>query len=393
MIHRDLAPKIEGALAQFPAVALLGPRQAGKSTLARALCAARGNRALLLDLERPTDRALLAEPELFFRAHADTLLVLDEIQRVPELFTTLKSVVDDRRAQDRRACHFLLLGSASIELLRQSAESLAGRITYLYLTGFSYPEVRALSRETDSLNTLWVRGGFPDSFLAQSDAQSIAWREAFISTYLERDIPALGPRIPSETLRRFWTMLAHLQGTPHNAAHIAAGLGISGQTVARYTDLLVDLLLVRRLPAWHSNVGKRLVRSPKVYVRDSGVVHALLGIATLDILLGHPVVGMSWEGFVVEQVLTALPHPVHASYYRTATGIELDLVLEYGTNITAIEIKRTLTPSSTPGFRTACADVGATRRFVVYPGTERFPLDADTEAMPLGELLTYLQAQ
>src|ERR1035437_1381491 len=293
VIDRIAQPRVRELLTGFPAVALLGPRQAGKTTLARDLAEAMSGRAVYLDLELPSDRAKMSDAELYLSAHEDHLVILDEIQRAPGLFQVLRGVIDQRRRKGIRAGEFLLLGSASMDLLQQSAESLAGRIAYLELTPFILPEVQGMG--PGAADRLWVRGGFPDSYLAADDSSSFRWRIAFIQTYLERDIPALGPRVPAETLHRFWRMLAHNQGQLLNAARLAAGLGVSGQTVARYLDILVDLLLVRRLQPWTANLAKRLVRSPKVFVRDSGIVHALLGLTDQEELLGHPVVGASWE--------------------------------------------------------------------------------------------------
>ena len=259
---------------------------------------------MYLDLELPSDRAKLADPELYLSDYEDRLVILDEIHRPPGVFQSLRGLIDRRKRKGKRAGQFLLLGSASIDLLQQSAETLAGRIAYIELTPFLESEIVGFS--PNASQTLWVRGGFPDSFLAETEAHSYEWRAAFIQTYLERDVPSLGPRIPAETLHRFWQMLAHNQGQMMNAAQLAAGLGISGQTVARYLDIMVDLLLVRRLQPWASNVGKRLVRSPKVYVRDSGLLHTLLGIRDQETLLGHPVVGSSWEGMVIENILSTL---------------------------------------------------------------------------------------
>jgi predicted AAA+ superfamily ATPase len=275
-----------------------------------------------------------------------------------------------------------LLGSASIDLLKQSGESLAGRISYLELTPFD-----ALEVQPGEIDRLWLRGGFPPGFLSSTDALSLKWRQDFIRTYLERDIPLLGPRIPAETLRRFWTMLAHNQACLLNAATLARSLGVDGKTVASYLDLLVDLLLVRRLPAWHRNVGKRLVKSPKVYVRDSGIAHALLGLRTKDELLGHPVAGQSWEGFAIETLLANAPQGMEANFYRTSAGAEIDLVLTLPRgNLWAVEIKRSSAPKLERGFHLACDDLKPKKRFVVYPGTERFPLDAHTDAIGLAAL-------
>lgn len=387
MISRLAASRLQDLLDSFPAVALLGPRQAGKTSLALALADELAGQAVYLDLELPSDRTKLSDAELYLSAHENRLVILDEIHRVPGIFQTLRSLIDRRRRRRKRTRQFLLLGSASMDLLQQSAESLAGRIAYLELTPFTAAEIEALG--TPAVDRLWVRGGFPDSFLAADDAASFQWRLAFIQTYLERDIPALGPRVPAETLRRFWQMLAHNQGQMLNAARLAASLGVSGQTVARYLDLLVDLLLVRRLQPWTSNASKRLVRSPKVYVRDSGIVHALLGIPGQEPLLGHPVAGPSWEGFVVENLLSAAPPGAKAWFYRTSAGAEIDLLLELGPKRRwAIEVKRSLSPHPSKGFHLACEDVKPTRRLVVYPGQERYRLDAATEAIPLSALLT-----
>jgi predicted AAA+ superfamily ATPase len=279
-----------------------------------------------------------------------------------------------------------LLGSASIELLKQSGESLAGRIAYVELAPFDAMEV-----DPHVQAQLWVRGGFPDSFLAVSDASSAVWRNNFIRTYLERDIPLLGPRVPAETLRRLWTMLAHTQGGLLNAASLASGLGIDGKTVARYLDLLVDLLLVRRLQPLHANVGKRLVKAPKTYVRDSGIVHALLGLDDQEAVLGHPVVGSSWEGFVVESLLAVLPERGSAAFYRTSAGAEIDLVLELsGGRLWAIEIKRSLTPALARGFHHACLDLKPENRFIIYPGDEAYMKSEDVEVVGLRELMARL---
>jgi len=387
MIGRALKPAVEGMLARHPAVGLLGPRQVGKTTLALEIAARRPH--LYLDLEDASHRARLADAGDYLARHEDKLVVLDEIQRTPGLFQTLRGLIDAGRRHGRKTGRFLVLGSASLELLRQSAESLAGRIVYAELGPFAALEVHGGPRERDRL---WLRGGFPDSFLARSDAASLEWRRGFIRTYLERDIPQLGPRIPAETLRRFWTMLAHAQGGTLNAARLASALGISGQTVMRYLDLLSDLLLVRRLEPWSANVGKRLVRSPKVYVRDSGIAHALLGIGDLDALLGHPVAGLSWEGFAIENLIAAAPPGTQAGFYRTATGVEIDLVLALTpARLWAIEIKRSLAPKPERGFHQACTDLGARKRLIVYPGEERFAAGAGVEAVGLTQLMRELR--
>ncbi|MEW6036776.1 MAG: ATP-binding protein [Pseudomonadota bacterium] len=387
MIPRRLLPALMSALAEAPAVALLGPRQAGKTTLA--LDVAQVQPAVYLDLESEADRAKLSEPELYLSQHEDKLVILDEIQRIPQLFQSLRGLIDAGRRRGRGTGRFLVLGSASIDLLRQSSESLAGRIRYLELSPLDAGEV---GRER--LDALWLRGGFPDSLLAASDAASLRWRADFIRTYLERDIPQLGPRIPAETLRRLWTMLAHQQGGLLNAAALARALAVDGKTVASYLDLLVDLLLVRRLAPWHGNVRKRLVKAPKVYVRDSGLVHALLGIGDREALLAHPVAGGSWEGMVIESLIAAAPSGAEAYFFRSAGGAEIDLLLQLPRQggPWAIEVKRGLAPKIERGFHLACETVGAERRRVVYGGVERFPIAEGVEAVALIDLGEELSA-
>lgn len=381
MIMRRLQNTLEQMLDNYPAVALLGPRQAGKTTLALALAGRRP--VVYLDLESTADQAKLQNAELYLAEHQDKLVILDEVQRAPGLFQELRGLIDRGRREGRRSGRFLLLGSASIELLRQSSESLAGRIAYLELTPFD-----ALEIGVEKTETLWLRGGFPDSVLANNDSTSFKWRQDFIRTYLERDIPQLGPRIPAETLRRLWSMLAHNQGELLNAAKLAAALGVDGKTVARYLDLLVDLLLVRRLKPWHSNNGKRLVKSPKTYVRDSGIAHALLGIVDKETLLGHPVCGRSWEGFVIENCLSVAPPHSEASFYRSSAGAECDLLLTFpDQTIWAIEIKRSLAPSLKKGFYFAKEDIQPETSFVVYPGTETYSLAEGAKAIGLTAML------
>ncbi|MDP9810827.1 putative AAA+ superfamily ATPase [Rhizobium tibeticum] len=385
MIERRIERELNDLIDSQPAVALIGPRQVGKTTLALDIGQTRPS--IYLDLESDADRAKLSEPELYLSQHSDKLVILDEVHRLPNLFQNLRGLIDRGRRAGRRAGQFLLLGSASIELLKQSGETLAGRIAYLEMQPIDGLEIA----EAD-LNALWLRGGFPDSFLAASDKASQRWRQDFIRTYLERDIPQLGPRIPAETLRRFWTMLAHHQSGLLNAADFARALGVDGKTVASYLDLLVDLLLVRRLEPWHANLGKRLVKSPRIYVRDSGITHTLLGLATEEQLLGHPVVGASWEGFVIETLIAAAPNGTEANFYRTAAGAEIDLLLTRpGGRPWAIEVKRSLAPKVEKGFYLACEDLQPERRIVVYPGRETFPLKDDIVAMSLPTAGTLLR--
>jgi predicted AAA+ superfamily ATPase len=381
MITRLLTSKLAEAIAHSPAVALLGPRQVGKTTLALEL--GRSHNALYLDLESEQDRAKLAQPELYLTDHADKLVILDEVHRTPGLFPVLRGIIDKRRRTGQRAGQYLLLGSASPELLKQSGETLAGRIAYLELTPLLVPETGHLP-----IDDLWVRGGFPESLLAADAKRSLRWRQDFIRTYLERDIPQFGPRIAAETLRRFWIMLAHHQGGLLNTSQFARNLGVDVKTAGGYLDLLVDLMLVRRLLPWHSNMGKRLVKSPKVYVRDSGLVHALLNIADKESLLAHPVVGQSWECFVMENLLASAPDGVQGYFYRTGGGAEVDLLLAWPDGrLWAIEIKRSLTPKLERGFYAACADLKPDRKFVVYAGEERYRMAEDIEAISLKRLV------
>jgi predicted AAA+ superfamily ATPase len=383
MIERDATKHLNDALARQAAVGLIGPRQVGKTTLALAVAA--GRPSVYLDLESPADRDKLTAPELYLNAHADKLVVLDEIHHAPEIFGVLRGLIDQGRRSGQRTGRFLVLGSASIDLLRQSGESLAGRIEYVELGPLTVHEAARTGAE---IERLWLRGGFPESLLAASDADALRWRRNFVRTYLERDVPQFGPRVPAVTLERLWTMLAHNQGAMLNAAQLAAGLSVSAPTVSAYIDLLADLLLVRRLPPCLANMGKRLVKSPKVYVRDSGLVHALLRIETWDDLMGHPVAGPSWEGFVIENLLAAAPEGAQASFYRTSAGAEIDLVLDLGgrSGRWAVEIKKSLTAKPSRGFWNAVADLRPERAFVVHSGVERYPLAPGVEAIGLREL-------
>ena len=386
MIRRRAEQRVLRGLSEAPAVALLGPRQVGKTTLARAI-ADQVPRSVYLDLEDRGHAARLAEPTLYLEQQAERLVILDEIQRMPGLFEVLRGQIDRRRREGRRTNQFLLLGSASQTLLRQSAESLAGRVIYDEL-----PVLDALEAPADR-DRLWIRGGFPDPFLAESDEAAARWRLSFIRTYLERDIPQFGVRVPAETLRRFWTMLAHRQGGLLNSSRLAASMDVSAPAIKRYVDLLVDLMLVRRLPPYFANVGKRLVKAPKVYIRDSGVLHTLLGLATLDDVLSHPVVGRSWEGFAIENLIAAAPFGTVPWFYRTRAGAEIDLLLQLpDQSLWAIEIKRTAAPRTSRGFELAANDLDAARRLVVYSGAEEFPLSATTTAAPLETAMAELAA-
>ena len=380
MIPRALHARIRSRLDQFPAVMLLGPRQVGKTTLARRVAADRD--ATYLDLEDPADLAKLADAGGYLRRHRGRLVVLDEIQRKPEIFPLLRVLIDEGIQSGLSAGQFLILGSASLNLLRQSGETLAGRVAMQELAPLDVRETGLDDRES-----LWVRGGFPPSFLASSDRRSAIWRAEFIRTYLERDLPRLGPRVPAETLRRLWTMLAHGQGDLLNASSLASALAVDGKTVAKYVDLLVDLLLVRRLTPYAANVRKRLVKAPRLYVRDSGLVHTLLRLDDAEAVLGHPVSGKSWEGFVVETLIRAAPERMQASFYRTATGVEADLVLELPADrLWMIEIQRSLAPKVSRGLRVAVDDLGPHQTFIAYPGAERYPVAPNIEVVGFREL-------
>ncbi len=385
MYPRLLASQLKDELAFSPAVALLGPRQVGKTTLA--LEVAQGRPHVYLDLESERDRSKLAEAELYLEGHLDKLVILDEVHRAPGLFPVLRGLIDQARRQGHAAGRYLLLGSASLDVLQQSGETLAGRIAYLELAPLNVQETGA-----EGQDALWLRGGFPSSLLAPSDARSLQWRDNFIRTYLERDIPQFGPRIAAETLRRFWTMLAHHQGGLLNVAQLARNLGVDVKTAGGYIDLLCDLLLVRRLQPWHTNTGKRLVKAPKVYVRDSGLLHALLGIGSREQLLSHMVVGASWESHCIESLLSCAPRGVTGYFYRTSAGAEIDLLLVWpGGQLWAVEFKRSLSPKVERGFHSACDDLKPARKWVVYPGQEDYPLAPDLQAVTLRGLCETLR--
>ena len=381
-IHDLLLDSVNAA----PAVALLGPRQVGKTTLA--LEVAKTRPSVYLDLESERDRAKLDQAELYLQDHLGQLVILDEVHRAPGLFPVLRGLIDQARREGKRSGQYLLLGSASLDLLKQSGETLAGRITFLELGPLNLLEVGATSADN-----LWVRGGFPDSLQAPSAARSLKWRQDFIRTYLERDVPQFGPRIATQSLRLLWTMLAHQQGGMVNTTQLARNLGVDVKTVNSYIHLLTDLLLLRRLPPWHANAGKRLVKTPKLYLRDSGLVHALLDLATKESVLSHPVIGASWEGFCLENILACAPAQVQGYFYRSSGGAEVDLLLQWpGGDLWAIEIKRSLSPKVERGFHAACTDLNPTRKMVVYPGDEHYPLGHDVQAIPLMRLCEQLLA-
>ncbi len=389
MIKRILENNIRSALQTNPSVALLGSRQVGKTTLALEI--ARTLPCVYLDLENRIDLQKARDIEAFHRENSDKLIILDEVQQLPEIFAPIRGLIDAQRRKGNRTGHFLFLGSASIDLLRQSSETLTGRISYIEMYPVNVLEYTKSTSDIESVNSLWVRGGFPDSLLTNDDA-SLNWRYDFIKTYLERDIPQLGPRIPAETLERFWTMLAHCQGTNINASKLAANIEVSSVSIARYIDLLVDLLLIRKIQPYTANIKKRLVKSPRVYVRDSGITHALLNIDSYNNLLGHPIVGKSWEGFVIENIISVLPPRVRPYYYRTIGGAEIDLVLEFGVDEKwAIEIKKGTSFSLGRGFYEACADLKPQKKFVIYSGVDTFPSQHEVIAIGLYDFMGMLK--
>jgi len=374
MIPRaGLADQIREALARSPVVVLTGPRQAGKTTLAREFLSE--DSPSYFDLEDPLSLARLEEPRTALEP-LEGLVVIDEVQRRPDLFPVLRVLADRRNHRSR----FLILGSASGDLLRQSSESLAGRMERIEIGGFTMAEVGS-----EAAARLWRRGGFPRAHLASTEADSVAWRKQFIQTLLERDLPSWGVRIPATALLRFWTMVAHYHGQIWNAAEPARALGVNPSTSRRYLDLLTDALMVRQLQPWHANLGKRQVKSPKVYVRDSGLLHQLLGLGAEKALLSHPKVGASWEGFAIEQVLVAEPHD-EAFFWATHQGAEIDLILRRSGQLLGIECKRADAPRVTPSIRIALQDLHLERVAVIYPGTKRFALADRVEAVPLRTL-------
>ena len=386
MLDRWITKRLKKSLSRNPAVALLGARQVGKTTLAKLV--AREVPSVYLDLESPEDLARLTDPAEFLRECGDQLVILDEIQRAPDLFMVLRGVIDSNRERGRDASQFLLLGSASIEFLHQSSESLAGRISYVEMTGLNVIET---GTEKQRVKDLWMRGGYPKSHLAPDVEAAFEWLEDLIRTYLERDVPQMGFPVSAQMLRRLWTMLAHLQGETINASKLASNLEVRRANINRYIDILTDLLLVRRIEPLHANVGKRLVKSPRYYVRDSGVLHRLLGIPDHDALLSNPILGKSWEGFVVENMHSVLPRLAETYFYRTSAGAEIDLVIKMpNSDVWAVEIKHGVAPKLGKHFSQTCADVGATHKFVVYGGDEEFPIGNNVRMISLPRIMEKL---
>ncbi|MEK6726749.1 MAG: ATP-binding protein [Deltaproteobacteria bacterium] len=377
-MKRTLELTIRESLKKYPVVGIIGSRQVGKTTLAKKIQPTLKKNAVYLDLEHPSDLNRLSDPELYLSQFTDTLVIIDELQRKPSLFPVIRALVDHKR----KAGRILILGSASPYLIKHASESLAGRIIYHELAPFTLAETGF--KETEKL---WLRGGYPESYLSKNDEDSYQWREAFIKTYLEMDIPQLGIRVPALQLRRFWTMLAHSHGGLWNASKIGWSLGISAPTVRHYLDILQGTFIVRQLQPYHSNLKKRLIKSPKVYVRDTGLLHTLLRIRDLDDLQGHPSIGSSWEGFVIEQIIGSVPETWQTYFFRTNAGAEIDLLLIDAKNRpVAVEIKYSLSPAVTRGFWNAYDDLGCKRGFVVYPGDKSYPIGKNVFTLPIKEL-------
>jgi predicted AAA+ superfamily ATPase len=379
MIDRDLhVQRIISLLKRFPVVALLGARQVGKTTLAGLIAPSVSDHSTRFDLENPADVARLADPMLALQG-LKGIVVLDEVQRRPELFPVLRVLADRKPVRAR----FLVLGSAAPDLLRQSSESLAGRIAYYELPGLALREIGA-----ERADRLWVRGGFPKSFLAHSDRESLEWRQSFIRTFLERDLPALGVNVASDTMRRFWLMLAHHHAQLWNASELGRSFGVADTTVRSYLDKLTDALVVRQLKPWHENLSKRQVKAPKIFIRDSGLLHALLNLATQRDLEGHPKLGASWEGFVIDQIVQQLGvNPDETYHWRTHQGAELDLLIVRGDLRLGFEVKRTAAPALTPSMRSALHDLKLKSLIVVHAGNETFPLSKQVQAVAVDNLL------
>lgn len=376
LIDRGCFQAVIERLRTNPAVALLGARQVGKSTLA-AMLIKEFPGALYLDLERPSDLNKLNDPEAFFSQFNDGLICLDEIQRVPEIFSILRGVID----RSRRNGQFLILGSASRDLIRQSSESLAGRISYFEITPFVHSELKE-----PEIFRHWLRGGYPRSLLAESDEISGLWREDYIRTFLERDIPQLGFRIPANTLGRFWRMLAHSHGQVLNSSKLAGSMGVSPHTIRSYIDLLEQTFLVRVLRPYISNTKKRLVKSPKVYIRDSGILHSLLAIENMEDLFANPVYGASYEGYVIENILAELPR-WQSAFYRTSNGAEIDLVISRGERVVAIEIKSSTSPKVSRNFYNSITEIAPEQAIVIAPVEDEYPLAQNVMVKPLAHFI------
>lgn len=388
MLKRWITNRLQKNIARNPAVVLLGARQVGKTTLSQHISESMSS--IYLDLESPEDLLKLSDSTSFLINHSDKLVILDEIQRAPDLFMVLRGLIDKNRQQNRDDAKFLLLGSASMDLLRQSSESLAGRISYIEMTGFNVLEV---GEKKQNIQSVWLRGGFPESYLAQDDDTAMEWLENLIRTYLERDVPQMGFDVSASKLRRFWTMLAHLQGETVNVNKLATNLEVGRAAINHYIDILTGLLLVRRIEPWHVNVKKRLVKSPRYYVRDSGILHRLLGIGNYDALLSNPILGKSWEGFVIENIHSVLPRLAETYFYRTSAGAEIALVIKMpNAEVWAVEIKHGTAPKLGKHYSQTCDDVGTTHKYVVYGGDDEFTVGKSITVISLPKIMKKLIA-
>lgn len=391
MIKRAQYKQLIDSLNSVPVVALIGPRQVGKTTLALELANNFKKEVTYIDLELDSDFNKLTDAEAYLKRFSNQLLIIDEVQCKPDLFRILRGIVDKRKREGEPSGQFLVLGSASSDLIQNSSESLAGRIRYLELTTFSVSEVCKGEKNTNCIEKLWLRGGFPDSYLASTEENSMNWRRDFFNTYVERDIPQMGPRVSSAFLKRFWKMLAHYHANQINFSELGRSLELSHTSVKNYLDLLTDFYMVRQIPSWSGNIKKRLVKSPKIYLRDSGMLHSILNIKSMDMLFSHPKIGASWEGYVVENILNQIDDKWEYSYYRTSNQAEIDLVLQTPDNeVWAIEIKNSSAPKLTRGYYEACKDVKATHKWVVNANNDRYPLAQKTEVIGLIEFLDLL---
>jgi predicted AAA+ superfamily ATPase len=394
MFERILQEKLVNALQSTPVTALLGPRQVGKTTLALTVGAIANKETSYLDLQSDSDFNKFTDAEAFLKRFDGKLLIIDEVQRKPDLFRLLRGIVDERKRKGETTCQFLLLGSASRDLLQQSSETLAGRIRYLELRPFTAPEVIQNQGSEINLSTLWLRGGFPDSYLAASAVESWNWRNDFISTYMERDLPMMGVGIQPAQLKRFWKMLAHYNGNQMNLSELGRSLELSHTTIKSHVDILTQFYMVRQLQPWSGNIKKRLIKSPKIYIRDTGILHSLLNISNEEMLMNHPNMGASWEGLVTESILSVLDNRWSFSYYRTATQQEIDLVLESPEGeVWAIEIKRASAPKLGRGFYEACKDIGATHKWIVNAGNDQYPMKGGVEVVGLRQFLEVLRVK
>ncbi len=392
MIKREKHILLVNALQAMPVVALIGPRQVGKTTMSIDLSKQFNKPVTYIDLESDADFNKLTDAEAFLKRFSNELLIIDEVQRKPELFRILRGIVDERKRNGERTCQFLLLGSASVDLLQKSSESLAGRIRYIELSPFTVTELYENEKGSFNLEQLWLRGGFPDSYLAKTEQESWEWRRDFFSTYVERDIPTMGVGVATTQLKRFWKMLAHYHGNQINLSEFGRSLETSHTSIRNYLDILTDFYMVRQLSPWSGNLKKRLVKSPKIYLRDSGILHSIMQISNIDDLFSHPIIGASWEGFVIENIINQLDDRWEYNYYRTATQAEIDLVLRTPDNeIWAVEIKRSTAPKLTRGFYEACKDVKATHKWVISTNQEQYPLPEEVEVIGLIDFLKIIR--